>query len=36
MKKNPLQGLGKRLKLHILLPVIYIVTLTVALIFKYL
>jgi hypothetical protein len=34
MKKNPLQGLGKKLNLHILIPVIYFGFMTVALIVK--
>jgi hypothetical protein len=34
MKKNPLQGLGKKLNLHILIPVIYFGVMIVALIVK--
>lgn len=36
MKKNPLQGFGKRLKLHILLPLAYATILITGLIIKYL
>lgn len=35
MKKNSLQGLGRRLGLHILIPVAYFVTMIVALVIKY-
>ena len=34
MKKDPLRGLGKRLRLHILVPVIYAVILVVAMVIK--
>jgi hypothetical protein len=29
MKKDPLRGLGKRLKLHIIIPILYVVGLLV-------
>jgi len=35
MKKNPLQGLGKKLNLHILIPVIYFGVMTLSLIVSY-
>jgi hypothetical protein len=35
MKKNPLQGLGRRLGLHILIPVAYFLTMLIALVIKY-
>jgi hypothetical protein len=34
MKADPLQGLGKKLRLHILIPVIYFGSLIVALVIK--
>jgi hypothetical protein len=35
MNKDPLLGLGKKLKLHILLPVIYVSILVIGLLIKY-
>jgi hypothetical protein len=34
MKKDPLQGLGRRLKLHIIIPAIYVLSLLLIYIFK--